>query len=303
MADLNDATEQQRIEPRPYGNLQTQCRALGHHVLRYGMGRKKLVSRVPWLDAKLLAYSRDVHGRKLFKTAMHEPGVTAALLRYLRLAPQDVILDIGANIGYYCVMFDRATDAKVAVHAFEAEPRNFELLQHNLRANGADKVTTHRVALSDSVGEAELFVYKDSNLGKHSLIPLDGTTKLTVPTATVDGIWRERGLGDRRPSLIKIDIEGGEHRALSAARAVLARCPMVMSEFSQKFMRRAGIDPQAHLDLMTGLGFAPLEIERSGALVPLDPAALPGLDHSANIAWASESARASAWWPAFVHGD
>ena len=56
---------------------------------------------MPWLGVSLRAGSEDMLGRRLFKTGMYEAGVTNFLLHYLSNAEQDVVFDVGANVGYY----------------------------------------------------------------------------------------------------------------------------------------------------------------------------------------------------------
>ena len=283
--------------------LRKQWLAFAHNVMRFAFGKKHITANVPWLRAQLHTVARDVHGRHLFKSAVHEPGATRALLRYLEAAPQDVIFDVGANLGYYSLVFDRATGGDVAIHAFEAEPTNFAILERNLADNGARSVTPHRCAVSDREGEASLFLYKQSNLGKHSLVPLEGSVSVSVPTTTLDAFWRDQGFGNRTPTLLKIDIEGAEHSALAGAQQVLRRCPFVLSEFTPKFMRRAGVDPRDHVAEMLALGLLPHAIGRDGSLTAADTDALPRAEANANLVWLRSSARDSDWWQRVVSRD
>src|SRR5688500_12606743 len=49
-----------------------------------------------------------------------------------KLAKKHTVLDIGANIGYFTLLM--AKQAK-QVYAFEPEPRNFHILQKNIKLN------------------------------------------------------------------------------------------------------------------------------------------------------------------------
>ena len=44
----------------------------------------------------------------------------------------DVVLDIGANIGYYTLIFAKLVGNSGKVFAFEPEPENFKILQKNI---------------------------------------------------------------------------------------------------------------------------------------------------------------------------
>ena len=45
----------------------------------------------------------------------------------------DVVLDIGANIGYYTVVFSKLVGPNGKVHAFEPIPENFDILNNNIK--------------------------------------------------------------------------------------------------------------------------------------------------------------------------
>ncbi|MCA8941723.1 MAG: FkbM family methyltransferase, partial [Planctomycetes bacterium] len=239
--------------------------------------------------------SRDVHGRYLFKRGIHEPPATRLLLRYFRLAPQDVVIDVGGNVGYFSLLAHRCCGPDVAIHAFEAEPNNGALLRDNLRRNGATSVVVHELAVSDREGTAELFLYKSSNRGKHSLVPLGDAQSVEVETTTLDAFWERQGLGTRVPTLIKMDIEGGEYAAFRGAESVLARCSFVMIEWSPKFLRRAEVSARSFAERMAAVGLMPCRITEDGRLVRLALEELVGLEPSQNIALVRPSSENSEW--------
>ncbi len=71
-------------------------------------------------------------------------------------APDATILDVGAHIGVFAALIARRVP-QGAVHALEPSLENFGLLQQNLRNNGADNVTAHRLALAGENGTLRLY--------------------------------------------------------------------------------------------------------------------------------------------------
>jgi FkbM family methyltransferase len=135
---------------------------------------------------------------------------------------EDVLYDIGANIGVLSVILGRRTGGRA--FAFEPEPRNFESLVENLRINGLDgRVEARRLALGDEVGEVELFVRGEAGEGRHSIAASEGSTgSIRVPLTTVSHFARETGVS---PDVVKIDVEGAEGRVLAGMEALIRERP------------------------------------------------------------------------------
>jgi FkbM family methyltransferase len=87
-------------------------------------------------------------------------GVPAEIPGYFRhgiaVAPGDVVLDVGANIGLFAL--DVAARGAL-VHAFEPMPATFSALEANARDfGGSGRIETHNLALGKAVGSAN-FAY------------------------------------------------------------------------------------------------------------------------------------------------
>lgn len=70
-------------------------------------------------------------------------------------------IDIGANIGCYCIRVANAFREwdKLSVMAYEPFPESFALLKKNIEGNGlAGKIDAVNVALSDHAGTAALYL-------------------------------------------------------------------------------------------------------------------------------------------------
>ncbi len=228
-------------------------------------------TRAPGL--RFLASPADDIGRHIVRDGVHEPENSAWILEHVRLDDGDVALDIGANIGWYSCLLDRLGSGAFDVYCFEPEPLNFALLSRNIALNQAGHVHQQQLALGDSAGNIDLYLYKDSNRGRHSVLPVHDGTKIPVPVTRLDSWWQSQNLAARRLRFIKMDIEGYELPALRGAGELLQRCDTLMLEYSPTYMRKANLDPVALLQLLAQAGFRVCTL-LNGSLVQADVAAL-----------------------------
>lgn len=204
---------------------------------------KLFTSRPFWVD--------PADSLQLAKSGMFEPLETA-LLRDL-IKPGDRVLDIGANMGYYTVLFADWVGASGIVDAVEPDPDNFALLDANTRDfQQQGRVHLHTLALSESSGTAKLFHSKD-NVGMHRLydsICCDGSFKEVA-------VCRGDDLALAPLDVIKIDIEGYEAFALRGLSDTLTNSPnlKILCEFSPLSMMEAGVQPVQWLEWMEVMGF------------------------------------------------
>ena len=260
-------------------------RAAAYVVNRFLLRRKHLVARAERLDLELRVRTEDVIGRHIYKYGSHEPATTEFLMRTLEFHDGDVALDVGANIGWYSLILDRiAGAARARIYAFEPDPENFALLEENVRRNGARRVHPVRRGAAEAAGTSALHLFGGANRGRHSMLPIHDGESIEIRTVSLDEFWAERALGERVPRFVKMDIEGYELAALKGARGLLSRCPLVMFEYSPRYMAAAGLAPAELLDLMLGHGYSPRVLE-AGTLVAAEPAALLASDRHVDLFW------------------
>lgn len=225
-------------------------------TVQFGLAR--LTSRDGFVTARAAPFdlsftgpAADVITRHIYRLGAHEPAITRYLLEHVRLGPTDVALDIGANLGWYSVLLNRLSEGGARIYAFEPDPQTFKLLRTNLTANQALRVNPFNFALGEAPGSAQLRRYKDSNNGRHSLIPGDDIAgSVTVPLDTLAHFWEAQGLGASRIAFMKVDVEGFEYFVLKGAGELLRRCDNLLLEYSPASLALAGLPADALIELL-----------------------------------------------------
>lgn len=123
------------------------------------------------------------------------------------------VLDLGANIGTWCIPVCLASKKKFV--AFEALPSNVELMQLAIEANALDDhMILHEVAIWDF----------DTTLkfsGSSAYGVVDDAGNISVTARSLDSLFDDGLI--RSPSLVKMDIEGCELRAINGGIRLLER--------------------------------------------------------------------------------
>jgi FkbM family methyltransferase len=163
---------------------------------------------------------------------IHVMDLLSALVR-----PDDVCLDVGANIGVLTIVLARLC-RDGSVYAFEPGTSSYEYLARNVVAAGATNVTTEPLALSDVTGTLTLHMNATHPGGAHLGVPdAHEKTHETVRVSRLDDWVKEQGLD--RIDVVKLDIEGAELLALDGATDVLERLrPTLVVECNPVALRR-----------------------------------------------------------------
>lgn len=167
--------------------------------------------------------------------------------------PGMVVVDVGANIGYFTVIFAKLAGNAGKVYAFEPDPYNYDLLSRNIKLNNLSNVVLIPRALSDRAGKIKLFLDK-TNLGNMSFASQnisDDGGEIEVETITLDDY-----LGGQNADLIKIDVQGAEGLVLSGAGKTLENShPKILMEFWPYGLKNLGADPRGLLRGLANKGF------------------------------------------------
>jgi len=132
----------------------------------------------------------------------------------------DLVLDIGANIGYYTIGLSKLVGRQGRVLAFEPEPNNFELLTANVARFPFKNVTLLNVAASDKMANLGMSIpIFDNGLDNSYMATLtDNIEELSVLCLPIDVL-----LISLPVTLAKIDVEGHEMSVLRGMKKLLKR--------------------------------------------------------------------------------
>lgn len=256
---------------------------------RWVLRKKFLMADIPQHGLKVKCKTADYLGRHLYKRGIYEAELSGFLGAHLPFEAGDVFLDVGANIGWHSLLLARK-HPDLQVYAFEPEPENIALLQHNIRINGLTNVEVIPRAASFEEGEQEFYLYADKNAGRHSLLPINEGKVITVPLTTLDHFIKERGLSPKSIKLLKIDVEGYELNVLRGAESLVGEAPVILLEFSPEYMRKGGIDPEDLVSLLEEAQYRP-HLLKAGELRPVRSEQLLALPPDQDVFWILDTAR------------
>lgn len=168
------------------------------------------------------------------------------------IAPGDVIVDIGANVGVYSTYFAKLVQNSGRVFAFEPDPQNFARLQKTTR--GLSQVVATQSAVGEITGSTQLFRAEGLNFDHRTFSAPDDDSSVQVPIIRLDDF---EGLRNHRFRLLKIDVQGSELGVLRGARDSLASNPeaKILLEYAPWGLISSGSSPDEFIALLRDSDF------------------------------------------------
>lgn len=155
---------------------------------------------------------------------IHERDLLKGLLR-----PGMRVVDVGANIGYYTLLFHSVVGSAGEIICIEPSPENLVELRRNITANHFKNVVIHESPVGDRCGPVGL------KSGINSGIVAAGTGTYAAELRRLDDVVREP------VDFLKIDVDGFELQVLEGARQLLERDhPVLFLEFHPQLVGRHG---------------------------------------------------------------
>jgi FkbM family methyltransferase len=174
----------------------------------------------------------------------------------------DVVIDIGANVGYFTTLFSDLAGNHGEVHAFEPVPSTFNLLTENIQRFPAHKnVYLNRVALGDKHQRTTILLprgdHGQASLAEHS----DGSWKHAddeIASIEIEMMRLDQYAEHlRRVDFVKCDVEGAELLVLRGAESTLRRCrPKICLEIDNRWLQSFGWTTIDVLSYLREIGYS-----------------------------------------------
>lgn len=193
------------------------------------------------------------------------------------IKPQDVVVDIGANFGYFGLLAAHKLDKKNSKVIFiEANPNLIPYIQKTLSLNWYNEQSTiGNFAVSDKKGSITLNVLEDY-IGSSSTqsmeqlstyldkkMNLKVSEAIKVPMMTLDEYCRQENINEL--NIIKMDIEGSEESAYAGMREIVGKSSDIT--MFMEFTKEAYRYPKKFYDQMLKDFGSVYIIDKSGVLV------------------------------------
>jgi FkbM family methyltransferase len=177
------------------------------------------------------------------KKGVYEP-VDKFYFDYLK--PGFVVVDVGANIGYYTLLSREIVGEDGYVYSIEAHPKIFSYLKKNISLNKYKNISTYNLALGNKKGH---IVFSNQKKDDLNCVSDDGC--LVIPISTLDALAIDRG----NINLLKIDVEGYEKFVMMGARSTLERTDTIFFESWKRHFDKYNYCLSDIFGLLEGYGF------------------------------------------------
>jgi FkbM family methyltransferase len=207
------------------------------------IGNDRMLIKTAW-GMRLITSCSDM---SLMPTLMVDGVIEASFTNWLIKNQERFqgkrIIDVGANIGYFTVLFGCIVGPNGSVFAYEANPKVYDFLKENIYLSQLqDRVLLLNRAVSSKYDNLVFHVSKryqgNSSLKDHSAeyrkqFATDTFDTIYVPAEPLDCHQFDKDI-----ELIKIDVEGAEYDVLSGAWELLktGRVKNVMLELNKNML-------------------------------------------------------------------
>jgi len=174
----------------------------------------------------------------------------------------DIVFDIGANVGYYTILFSHLVGKTGEVHAFEPVPQTFEILSKQIDNQKIyNNVYLNNNAVSDTNGIATMYMpgndHRQASLKIHKLASWETAKNIEAYECKViklDEYMQSKPL--KKLDFVKLDVEGAELLALKGFSQSIAKyLPNIYLEIFSGWTVNFQYKPIGIIDFLSNLGY------------------------------------------------
>ncbi len=161
-----------------------------------------------------------------------------------------VVVDIGANIGFYAKILAEIVGDNGRVHCFEPDRTNYKYLKEFIDKD--KRIVHYNAAVGASASTLKIYLSDTLNVDHRTYEPEHYDRVEEIPCVAIDAIFENQPI-----DFIKMDIQGYEHEALKGMKKTFEKNPSlkIISEFWPYGLRKSGSSALQYFDQLTELGF------------------------------------------------
>jgi FkbM family methyltransferase len=167
----------------------------------------------------------------------------------------DVIFDIGANIGWYSIHLAKKINS-AKIYSFEPIPETFTKLKKNIEINNISNINLVNTPLSNEVQKLT-FYYSPSATGASSSVNISeeiDIKKLECTTDTIDLFVKNNNIN--KIDFIKCDVEGSELFVYQGGiESIKKYSPIIFTEMLRKWAAKFNYHPNDIINLFSEIGY------------------------------------------------
>jgi FkbM family methyltransferase len=172
--------------------------------------------------------------RIIYKSFKTKQDAFEISLMKRHIKSNDIVLDIGANIGFYAELLSGLVGEKGQVHCFEPDVTNFGHLKK--KCSSLKNITINNKAVADKSQVLKIYTSKQLNVDHRTYKPDDYDQEIDIDAVAIDYYLKGKNV-----HFIKMDIQGFEMSAVKGMTNTLQSTDIkILSEFWPYGMRKAG---------------------------------------------------------------
>tara|TARA_R110002096_G_scaffold106741_5_gene234473 strand:+ start:963 stop:1781 length:819 start_codon:yes stop_codon:yes gene_type:complete len=180
--------------------------------------------------------------KKLLKYGSYDWNEILLLRNYLN--KDSTVIFVGCHIGTLLIPIAKLVKK---VYGFEANPKNFELLNYNISLNKINNIDVKNIAIGEIEKKVNI-VHNTINTGNSSIALSIKKQDSLIDMKKLDGI-----VSDEEIDMIIMDIEGYEVNAIQGASTVLKRTKYFYVEYAPEQLNNFGIKKEDFIESLKNI--------------------------------------------------
>lgn len=193
-----------------------------------------------------------------------------------RLRAGQTVLDVGANVGYFSLLFSKIVGHTGRVLAFEPGEFSVKLLRENKKINGYNWLEVYQAALGEkdkivsfNSGKPGMDVYNSCGDICHPSADPSQFQKVEIKQLRGDSWFESHNIN--HIDLMKLDVEGGEYGVIKGMFKMFEqrKVSVLLIEITYEMSKAFGYQPKDIISLLRQFGYDWFYLQPTGNVIPL----------------------------------